>query len=379
MSFPVVSGMFRSRRRVVAFALLFAVFAACSKDESDTVVPPTAECPAAQPLTLTLPTYFPEMPSRADNPLTVEGVALGRRLFHDPILSGDSSLACAGCHTQSLAFGDFRPASEGIHGDKSTRQAPTIVNQAWNINGIFWDGRAADLEEQATRPVPEVTEMDLPWPTAVERLQRHPDYPDLFCAAFGTSEITRDRVVKAIGQFERTFISVNSKYDKWRRGEVQLSYEEYRGYLFFMAETKGDCFHCHAEPLFTSADFRVTGLDSIPLDLGRGAISGNPVEIGAFKAPTLRNIMESPPYMHDGRFMTIRQVLEHYNHGFSQPGNLDPLIDKRNQFPPMSAADLDTLEFFLHTLTDWEFLGNPDLSDPFATSAPVANSKPRAR
>jgi cytochrome c peroxidase len=377
MGFPVVLGVLHVGRRVAFFALVLTVVVACSKDE-DTVVPPTAECPAAQPLTQTLPTYFPEMPNPADNPTTVEGVALGRRLFYDPILSGDSSLACGGCHTQSLAFGDFRPASEGIHGDKSKRQAPTIVNQAWNIKGIFWDGRAADLEEQATKPVPEVTEMDLPWPTAVARLERHAEYPDLFCAAFGTSEITQDRVVKAIAQFERTFISINSKYDRWKRGEEQLSYEEYRGYLFFMSETKGDCFHCHAEPLFSSADFHNTGLDSIPVDLGRGAISGEPEKIGAFKAPTLRNVMESYPYMHDGRFMTIRQVLEHYNHGFYQVPNLDQKLAKRIPVPPMSSADLDTLEFFLHTLTDWEFLGDPDLSDPFATSAPVANSKPRA-
>jgi cytochrome c peroxidase len=371
--------MFRMRRRAFALALPLAFFAACSNDEGDTVVPPGAECPAATPLTVSLPAYFPEMPNPADNPLTVEGVALGRRLFYDKILSADSSLSCGGCHTQSFAFGDFRPFSEGIHGDKSTRQAPTIVNPAWNVKGIFWDGRAADLEEQATKPVPEVTEMDLPWPTAVARLSQHPEYPDLFCAAFGTSEITRDRVVRAIAQFERTFISADSKYDKWRRGEVQLTYEENRGRLFFLSETKGDCFHCHAEPLFSSADFHVTGLDSIPVDLGRGAISGEPDKIGAFKAPTLRNVMESYPYMHDGRFFTIREVLEHYNHGFHQVANLDPKLAKRIPVPPMSAADLDTLEFFLHTLTDWEFLADTTLSDPFSTSAPVANSKPRAR
>jgi cytochrome c peroxidase len=343
------------------------------------VVPPASECPAAQPLTLTLPAYFPEMPNPADNPLTVEGVALGRRLFYDPILSGDSSLACGGCHTQSFAFGDFRPSSEGIHGDKSKRQAPTIVNPAWNVNGTFWDGRAAGLEEQATKPVPEVTEMDLPWPDAVLRLEQHAEYPDLFCAAFGSSEITRDRIVKAIAQFERTFISYNSKYDRWRRGEVELSHEEKRGYLFFMSETKGDCFHCHAEPLFSSADFHNTGLDSIPVDLGRGEISGEPLKMGAFKAPTLRNVMESYPYMHDGRFMSIRQVLDHYNHGFYQVANLDPKIAKRIPVPPMSSADLDTLEFFLNTLTDWEFLADPDLSNPFEAPAAVARRKPPAR
>ncbi len=357
--------------RIGFAAMAVCAFAACSDDGGDTIVPPN-ECSDPTPLAITLPGYFPEMPVPADNPTTVEGVALGRRLFYDPILSADSSLSCGGCHTQSLAFGDFRRFSEGIHGDKSTRQAPTIVNAAWNINGSFWDGRAADLEQQAEQPVPERTEMDLPWPTAVARLSAHGEYPDLFCAAFGTSAITRERVVKAIAQFERTLVSANSKYDRWKRGEVTLAPEEYRGYLFFMSETKGDCFHCHAEPMFSSADFHNTGLDSVPVDLGRGAINGDASKIGAFKAPTLRNVVESPPYMHDGRFMTIRDVLRHYNHGFYPVANLDPKLAKRIPVAPMSEADLDTLEFFLNTLTDTDFLENPDFSSPFETPPTVA-------
>lgn len=364
MSCPAVTGM--PRRAVLAVAMSFIVVLASCSEEKDDPVDPQGECPEATPLTVTLPGYMGDMPNPSDNPLTVEGVALGRRLFYDPILSADSSLSCGGCHTQSLAFGDFRRFSEGIHGDKGTRHAPVIVNPAWNLKGTFWDGRAADLEEQAEQPVPESTEMDLPWPQALARLQQHSEYPDLFCAAFGTSTVTRARVVKAIAQFERTFVSANSKYDRWKRGETALAPEEYRGYLFFMAETKGDCFHCHAEPFFSSADFHITGLDSIPVDPGRGAIIGDPAKTGAFKAPTLRNVMESPPYMHDGRFMTIREVLRHYNHGFYQAPNLDPKIVKRNSVTPMSEADLDTLEFFLNTLTDWDFLTNPALSDPFA-------------
>ncbi|MCI0452609.1 MAG: cytochrome-c peroxidase [Candidatus Latescibacteria bacterium] len=383
MRFPVVSGMPRREWRLGVVIAAACVLAACSNDESGPIDPPQ-ECPDATPLALPLPGYFPEMPNPAANPLTIEGVALGRRLFYDPILSADSSLSCGGCHTQSLAFGDFRQFSEGVNGDKSRRQAPTIVNPGWNVHGVFWDGRAADLETQATQPVPEPTEMNIPWPDAVARLSAHAEYPDLFCAAFGTSKITMERVVNAIAQFERTFVSANSKYDRWKRGEESFTPMEQRGYIFFLIEGKGDCFHCHVEPLFAEPQFATqsfhnTGLDSVVVDGGRGEISGDPADLGKFKSPSLRNVMESPPYMHDGRFFTIRDVLNHYNHGFHDGPNVDPLIRKRLLRPAMTSAELDTLEAFLETLTDWDFLTNPDLSDPFATTAPVAKSKPSGR
>ncbi len=353
---------------LAALAVVFVV--ACSDEDDGGPIDPNP-CGEPTPLAITLPAYFPELPPTPDNPLTVEGVRLGRFLFYDTILSEDSTLSCAGCHTQNLAFGDFRRFSEGVHGDKTRRQAPTIVNPGWNLNGIFWDGRAEDLEEQASMPVPEPTEMNLPWPDAVQRLEQHPDYPDMFCAAFGSTEITMDRVVKAIAQFERTFVSTNSKYDRWKRGEVALAPEELRGYQFFMAESKGDCFHCHGEPLFSTATFHNNGLDSVLVDRGLGEFTGNPADDGKFKAPSLRNIMESRPYMHDARFFTIREVLEHYNQTFPDIPSFDPLILKKNDYPPMSAADLDTLEFFLHTLTDEDFLFNPDLSNPFETTVPL--------
>ncbi len=364
--------------------------AACSSDDANPPVEPTQECPDPTPLALTLPGYFPPVPATPDNPLTVEGVALGRRLFYDPILSADSSLSCGGCHLQQLSFGDSRRFSEGILGHKSRRQAPSIVNPAWLLNGVFWDGRVANLEEQATKPVPEPTEMDLPWPDAVARLQAHPDYPELFCAAFGSSNVTMNRVVKAIAQFERTMVSTNSKFDRWKRGEVTLSPAEERGRISFLTEGKGDCFHCHPEPLFAepffgSGGFHNTGLDSIVIDGGRGEITGNAAEMGRFKAPSLRNIMESPPYMHDGRFFSIDEVLAHYNHGFLHgrdvtdlDPNVDPLINKRAQRPAMTSEDIEDLKAFLETLTDQDFLTDPALSNPFEGAAPVAKSKRRA-
>ncbi len=386
MRFPVVSGMSRRGWRLSVACAAAWVLAACSSDDGGGPVDPPQECADPTPLTLPLPDNFPLLPDPPDNRLTVEGVALGRRLFYDPILSADSSLACGGCHLQALSFGDSRRFSEGIHGDTSRRHAPTLVNPGW-IPEVFWDGRADDLEAQATQPVPERTEMDLPWPQAVARLSAHAEYPDLFCAAFGTSHITMERVVKAIAQFERTFVSGNTKYDRWKRGEEMFSVTEHRGFLLFMREGKGDCFHCHDETLLSNSRFANTGLDAVVIDGGQGEITGDPADYGKFKSPSLRNILESPPYMHDGRFMTIREVLDHYNRGFrhGMPDSLprDPqvdfLINKRLNFPPMTSAELDTLEIFLETLTDWDFLTNPDLSNPFLSTTPVAKRQRPAR
>lgn len=355
--------------RLTIWLCALAALAACSKE--DAVIPPDGpECPPAERLTISLPAGFPELPNPKNNPLTRQGVALGRRLFYDPILSGDSSQACGSCHLQRMSFGDSRRFSEGIHGTKGNRQAPTIVNPAWQLNGQFWDGREPDLEGQATRPVPNTIEMDLPWPVAVERLKRHPEYPELFCAAFGDSRIDSTRVVKAIAQFERTFISTNSKYDRVRRGEDTFTPEEAAGYRIFLSNETGDCFHCHAEPLldtgtFGTGTFRNTGLDAAPIDRGRMDVTGDPADIGKFKVPSLRNIVESPPYMHDGRFFDLRQVIDHYNQGFHDGPDVDPLIRVRMTRRLMRAGEIDTLLIFMETLTDPTFLSNPDLSNPF--------------
>lgn len=350
--------------------------ASCSSSGDGPVPPQLPECPAATPLALDLPANFPELPVEKGNPLTVEGVVLGRRLFYDPILSGDSSQACASCHLQQSAFGDTRRFSSGIHGTKGSRHAPTIVNPAW-IPDMFWDGRADGLEGQAREPVPNPIEMDLPWPDAIDRLTHHPEYPDLFCAAFGDKKVTQDRVVKAIAQFERTFISANSKYDRVKRGEATFTAAEQRGFILFSTE-RGDCFHCHDDLFFATSTFHNTGLDSIVLDDGRGDVTGNPADNGKFKSATLRNIEVSAPYMHDGRFFSLQEVLAHYNMGFHDGNDVDPLIRARLTRAPMTPGEIDTLIIFLDTLTDPDFLTNPDLSNPFLPSV-VASPAGAAR
>ena len=362
-------------RRFMIGACATLAIASCSSD--DPVPPELPECPAATPLTLSLPANFPELPTTRDNPLTVEGVALGRRLFYDPILSGDSTQACASCHLQENAFGDFRRVSTGIHGIQGTRQATSVVNPAW-IPEMFWDGRAEGLEGQAREPVPNPIEMDLPWTEAVARLQSHAEYPDLFCAAFGDSRVTQNRVVKAIAQFERTFVSTNSKYDRVRRGEEVFTAQEQMGFDVFRSE-RGDCFHCHDELFFATSTFHNTGLDSIVLDNGRSDITGDPADIGKFKSSTLRNIDVSAPYMHDGRFSTLEEVIAHYNYGFHDSDDVDPLIRARLGRPPMTQEEIDALIVFLRTLTDPDFLSNPDLASPFPPAAQVATPDRPAR
>jgi len=339
--------------------------AACSKDDGGVTPPPaqTSDCPAATPLKIVVPAGYPEMPQPKDNPTTVQGVELGRLLFYDPILSGDSTQACSGCHLQDRAFSDSRPFSAGIRGVKGTRHTPPIVNPAYT-GDTFWDGRVHSLEEQATKPVENEKEMDLPWPTAIERLKRHPDYPDRFCAAFGDKRITMNRVVKAIAQFERTFVSFNAKYDQVQLGAATFTPEEAAGEQIFNSEL-GGCFHCHQAPLFTNNTFHNTGLDSVVADQGRFVVTGNPADMGKFKVPTLRNATERFVYMHDSRFSDLHQVIDHYNKGFYDGPNVDPLIHDRLSRRAMRAGEIDTLITFLGTLTDYDFITNPALKNPY--------------
>jgi cytochrome c peroxidase len=346
------------------FAIATTVVLATGTGCADNGTRPGPECPPATPLEIEAPPDFPIPDIPAENPTSVEGVALGRRLFYDPILSGDSTQACGSCHRQDHAFGDPDRFSTGIDGIEGTRHAPTIINAAW-LKNAFWDGRAATLEEQATEPVPNPIEMHLDWNEAVSRIQRHPEYPDLFCKAFRSSEITQDRVVMAIAQFERTFISADAKFDRYNRGETTLSPLEEQGRLIFFTEV-GDCVHCHGQAVGFDRDFHNIGLDAAPVDSGLEAVTGDPADAGKFKTPSLRNVMASAPYMHDGRFGTIDEVLAHYNHGFKDGPLVDPLIRSRLTRPAMTTDQLEALKAFLATLTDSTFLNDPALSDPFA-------------
>ena len=309
---------------------------------------------------------MPATGAPADNPSTVQGVALGRRLFHDPVLSRDGTQSCASCHKPEFAFADTgRRFSLGVEGMEGTRNTPTLANVAWNLLH-FWDGRAGSLEDQAVGPVANPIEMAESWDNVVAKLQHHPDYPDLFCEVFGTDEISQTRVVQAIAQFERTMVSNNSRYDRWLRGTLELTPAEQRGLILFEDE-RGDCFHCHTPPhLFTDLLFHNNGLDADPPDPGLSATTGRTTDRGKFKTPTLRNVALTAPYMHDGRFETLEEVLDHYISGGVHSPNLDPLI-RVGVGLPLDEQQKQDIIAFLHALTDTTFVNNPDFRAPEIT------------
>lgn len=309
--------------------------------------------PQPTPYTLTLPPKFPEMPLPADNPMTMEGVALGEKLFSDPLLSSDGLVSCASCHQQPAAFSDPNTLSTGVLGRKGTRQSMPLMNVGWTPN-LFWDGRSASLEEQAGFPITSHFEMNSTWPELLARLSASEAYKKAFAAAFGTKDITEARVRQALAQYQRTLISANSKYDRWLAGTYTFTPEEQQGYDLFFTE-KGDCFHCHGSLLMTDNRFHNNGLDDAPADSGRYLITRNRDDIGLFRSPTLRNIAYTAPYMHDGRFKTLTEVVNHYNNGILRSPTLDPLMF--NGRPRgLTDAQRNALIAFLHTLSDPDFV-----------------------
>jgi cytochrome c peroxidase len=318
---------------------------------------------APQPYYLTIPEGMPEPSIPIDNPMTIQGVALGKKLFFDPILSLDNSQSCGSCHAQEWGFTDNgRRFSEGIDGSLGDRNSMQVINLVYG-SSFFWDGRNTSLEEQALGPVPNPIEMKLPWTVAEQRLNDHAEYPDLFKHAFGIDYIDSLHVAKAIAQFERTLISGNSKFDRWLRGEATFTDQELLGQALFNSE-KADCFHCHGAPLFTDNIFLNNGLDAVLTELGLGAVTGNSFDEGLFKSPTLRNIATTAPFMHDGRFETLQEVVEFYNSGveLSSP-NLDPMMQKNNRPGGnlgLTETEVLAIVAFMETLTDSTFLNNPD-------------------
>ena len=342
--------------------------------------------------TLDIPQGFPPPNLPTDNPFTREGVKLGRMLFYDPILSGDSTLSCAGCHNQSLAFtDDNKRFSVGIDGIEGPRNAMPIFNLAWS-DKFFWDGRANNLEDQAQMPVEDPIEMHANWSDVLDKLRQHPDYPQLFYEAFEVEpeDLTSAYVGKALEQFMLTIISSDSKFDRFYRREFltnpqyELTALEREGMRVFVDLEGGDCFHCHGSPgtngvggniLFMDLDprlqFRNNGLSMANspedyADPGLGGITGNPVDYGKFKIPSLRNIELTAPYMHDGRFQTLEEVLDFYSTGVNQPYNVDAGMEFAHVGGVnMSQDEKDALLAFLRTLTDPELATNPDYSNPF--------------
>ena len=346
------------RRSTIAFVLGLATLGACDDSTSPEVATPT-------PLEINVGD-LPALPAFVDNPTTVEGVVLGRRLFHDPIMSGDGTQSCADCHQQNIAFGDSSRFSLGILGDPGGRNTQVIVNPGWQ-EFQFWDGRRETLEDQARDPVVNPVEMNAEWVRVVERISADPTYGDLFVAAFGDAEVSEDRVVMAIAQFERTFVSAESRFDEKLRGDVTFTEQEQRGEALFF-DDRAECFHCHAAPFFTDNEFHDIGLDSVPVDGGRSEFTMETFDAGKFKTPTLRNIEFTGPYMHDGRFATLEEVVDHYSNGISRSANLDATLgvhmnngESGLELTPDEQADLVA---FLKTLTDQAFLTNPSFGPP---------------
>ncbi len=301
----------------------------------------------------------PKMPIPADNPMTAEGIALGRQLFFDPILSLDSTFSCASCHAPERAFTDSKALAIGIRIRKGRRSSPSLVNVGYYYKGLFWDGRANTLEEQTLHPIQDSLEMGNTLKQIEINLQQHPDYPVLFRKAFGIEhkkQITKGLIAKAIAQFERTLISKNAKFDQVRRDEAQFTEAEQRGFAIFFDTSEelphSECGHCHVDPLFTTLEYHNNGIQTgdqlnFP-DLGRGAITGNRFDNGKFKVPTLRNIALTAPYMHDGRFKNLEEVIKHYESGGHPAENVSPNV-RPLHFTERDRADLIA---FLNALTD---------------------------
>jgi len=354
------------------FAIVFIV-TSCKKEGQK---PPETE---RYPLP-DLPAHFRAIPLDPTNLPTKQGVALGRKLFHDKILSGDFSQSCASCHNPELSFNDNKSFSLGIDGIPGRRNAMTLVNLPW-YTSFFWDGRAANLPEQAIEPVPNPIEMHLPWEEAVARLKGHPEYPDLFYAAFGTKDITKELTAKAIAQFETILLSFNSPFDRYMSGDSSaLNESARRGRQIFLTE-RGDCFHCHVTSelfIHPSRAFGNNGLDEIDFpddfaDLGRGEVTGLDNDKGKFKIPTLRNLAFTAPYMHDGRFATLEEVIDFYDQGPKISPSLDSimitesnrrLIDLGHYGLNLSTQDKQDLKNFLLSLSDTSFVHNPDFRAP---------------
>ncbi|MBL0127322.1 MAG: cytochrome-c peroxidase [Flavobacteriales bacterium] len=365
---------FHVRHPLFLGLLITGLFVTCKPDkqqeEEDNGVVTT-------PYALVIPANFPPMTIPADNPMTVEGVTLGRFLFYEERLSGNNTQSCADCHAQVFAFSDHGSRfSTGIDGIQGNRNSMVLQNLGWE-HQFFWDGRAPHLEDQILGPVENVIEMHETWPNAVAKLQADPAYVALYQAAFGSTTIDKYKTAKAIAQFVRTMISGNSRFDKFMRGEEQLTPEEQLGFLLTQQEGGdpslglggqwgADCFHCHPHggARFTDGSMRNNGLDSIFTDLGRGGVTGLPQDMGLFKVPSLRNVAVSAPYMHDGRFENLEEVIEHYNSGGHPSPTISPFMKFTQGGLSLTPEKKAQLLAFLHTLTDDEFLNNPAFQDP---------------
>lgn len=301
----------------------------------------------------------PNLPE--DYPLTKERVDLGAALFHDLRLSKNNSLSCASCHQDGHAFSDPDKLSIGANGESGRRQSMPLFNLAWKKQ-FFWDGRANSLREQALMPIEDHLEMDESIENVLAKLSDDTSYPAQFEAAYGSSEISGERIGIAIEQFLLTITSYDSRFDQALAGSASLTEEEKRGFELFMTEFDprrglrgADCFHCHSGPFFSTHRFHNNGL-ALTDDTGLMEVTSAESDRGKFVTPSLRNVALTAPYMHDGRFSTLEEVVEHYASGIERSETLDPNLSKHpGPGIPLSGEDKRALVAFLHTLTDERF------------------------
>lgn len=366
--------------------LILVLFSMSGCDKND----PAPEPYKPTTFTIEIPRYFPTALNIPDeNPMTVEGIALGRYLFYDGRLSGrsafDSLMSCGSCHRQARSFeaGTDHPVftggrTFGITGQPTLHATLPLVNLVWNPNGYFWNGLIHSSNTNTSQRRLE----DIVWMTVLapdelagdttltkHRIQQIEGYAELFYKAFGSETVTMENISRAIAQFVRTFISANSKFDRYMRGDEQLTQQELNGFVLFTTEEGADCFHCHGSsgnPLFTTNLFYNNGKDTDFDGLhDRYSITGKPVDKGAYKATTLRNVAFMGPYMHDGRFQTLDEVIDQYSHHVKMSDYVDPLMhhvaEGGVQLTPVEKADLKA---FILSLQDDEFLTRPDFGPP---------------
>jgi cytochrome c peroxidase len=352
--------------------LIFVVLVACGKDDEITKISAVYD---ATPYVLNYGN-LPAPTIQQDNPLTVEGVKLGKMLFFETMLSKDGSQACASCHRQPDGFSDTLRFSIGVEQLPGKRQAMPIFNMAYHSNAFFWDGRAQLLRDQALKPIQDPLEMNETLENVVAKLSATEMYPDQFVRAFDSDLITPEKMALAMEQFMLSIVSYESKYDKFLAGEEILSPSEERGRQLFFTEynpffpdfSGADCAHCHGGDNFENDDYMNNGLDEDASfrDIGRQAVTNLMADKAKFKVPSLRNVAVTPPYMHDGRFQTLRQVIDHYNGGIKSSSTVDPAILNTKQTGLLlTEQDKQDLENFLKTLTDENFLTNPEYKSPF--------------
>ncbi|NNK81061.1 MAG: cytochrome-c peroxidase [Flavobacteriales bacterium] len=363
-------------KKILALSILVVlVIASCKKDEDST--PPTTT-PATYddtPYELYIGSFpAPEIPT--DNELTEQKVQLGRMLFYEPRLSALDNQSCASCHAQATAFSDTALFSVGTFGDLGDRQAMSAFNLAWNTDGFFWDGRSPTLRHQSLQPIENPVEMAETHANVIAKLSQDQTYLDQFIRAFGDDEITADRMGLAMEQFMMTIVSNDSKYDRVQAGSESFTESEQRGHDLFFAEynpffpdiSGADCAHCHSGVNFENDQYMNNGLDSDAdfTDLGRYNVTEDDMDKAKFKVTTLRNIELTPPYMHDGRFQTLEEVLDHYNEGVQLSSTVDPTIANTEE-TGLLLTDDDKADLinFMKTLTDETLINNPEYSDPF--------------